>query len=292
MNGRAGSVSTSGASADTARTPQPAIEFTEVSQRFQPRTAAPFTALHDVSLTVDEAEFCSIVGPSGCGKSTLLNMAAGLMRPTSGLVRVQGKQITAVNVDVGYVSQDSNLFPWMTARQNIELPLEIKGFSKSDRRALSGEWLRLVGLDGFADSYPHQLSGGMQKRCSIARTLVYDPNVVLLDEPFASVDAITRSLLQEMLLQLWSSKRKSVIFVTHDLNEAIALSDKVVVMTRRPGTVKAVVDIPLPRPRNVHEIGDTAEFAEIHQAVWRSFKAEIATGRPEDSTGGTDGNGQ
>ena len=254
---------------------RPAIEFTGVAQHFAPSTGKPFTALHDVDLAVADAEFCSIVGPSGCGKSTLLNMAAGLIQPTSGQVSVQGERITSVNTHIGYVSQDSNLFPWMTARQNIELPLEIKGFSRSQRHALSDEWLELVGLGGFADSYPHQLSGGMQKRCSIARTLCYDPDVVLLDEPFGAVDAITRSVLQEVLLDLWSAKRKSVIFVTHDLNEAITLSDKVVVMTRRPGTIKVVVDIPLERPRNVYEIAETPEFADIHQELWHHFRTEI-----------------
>jgi NitT/TauT family transport system ATP-binding protein len=261
------------------RDPRPAISFTQVGQRFAPANASPFTALHDIDLTVADAEFCSIVGPSGCGKSTLLNMAAGLIQPTAGQVFVQGEQVTEVNTRIGYVSQDSNLFPWLTTRQNIELPLVIKGYGKAERHALSEEWLELVGLGGFADSYPHQLSGGMQKRCSIARTLCYDPDVVLLDEPFAAVDAITRSVLQEVLLDLWSTKRKSVIFVTHDLNEAITLSDKVVVMTRRPGRVKAVVDIPLARPRNVYEIAETPEFGEIHQRLWHFFRTEIDTGK-------------
>jgi NitT/TauT family transport system ATP-binding protein len=263
-----------GAAHETAG-PRPAIRFTGVGQHFELSTGAGFTALRDVDLTIADAEFCSIVGPSGCGKSTLLNMAAGLIQPTSGQVFVQDQQVTAVNTRIGYVSQDSNLFPWMTARQNIELSLEIKGYAKAERHRMSDEWLELVGLGGFADSYPHQLSGGMQKRCSIARTLCYDPDVVLLDEPFAAVDAITRSVLQEVLLDLWSTRRKSVIFVTHDLNEAITLSDKVVVMTRRPGTIKAVVDIPLPRPRNVYEIAETPEFGEIHQELWHYFHTEI-----------------
>jgi NitT/TauT family transport system ATP-binding protein len=277
MEPTAGSVTTRAASPTVEHVPPHAITFTDVAQRFEPRAGAAFAALHGVNLTIAAAEFCSVVGPSGCGKSTLLNMAAGLIRPTGGQVHVQGDHITSVNTRIGYVSQDSNLFPWLTARQNIELPLEIKGFNKADRRHLGSEWLELVGLSGFGESYPHQLSGGMQKRCSIARTLVYDPDVVLLDEPFGAVDAITRSVLQEVLLDLWSSKRKTVIFVTHDLNEAITLSDKVVVMTRRPGTIKAVVDIALPRPRNVYEIAETPEFAGIHQELWRLFKTEIET---------------
>jgi NitT/TauT family transport system ATP-binding protein len=267
---------------------RPAIQFIDVAQRFEPRTAPAFTALSGVNLSVAAAEFCSIVGPSGCGKSTLLNMAAGLIQPTEGHVEVFGEPVTAVNTKIGYVSQDSNLFPWLTARQNIEMPLEIKGYTRAERRQLSDHWLELVGLTGFANSYPHQLSGGMQKRCSIARTMVYDPDVLLLDEPFGAVDAITRSILQETLLDLWSSKRKSVFFVTHDLNEAITLSDKVVVMTKRPGRIKAVVEVPLSRPRNVYEIAESPEFADVHQELWGYFKTEIETAanRPSVDAGG------
>jgi NitT/TauT family transport system ATP-binding protein len=252
-----------------------AIRFTDVAQRFAPPNAAPFNALCGISFAVGASEFWSIVGPSGCGKSTLLNMAAGLIQPTGGSVEVLGEQVTSVNTKVGYVTQDSNLLPWLTTYRNIELPLEIRGFGKSERRELTREWIDLVGLRGFENSYPHQLSGGMQKRCSIARTLVYDPEVLLLDEPFGAVDAITRSTLQDTLLQLWSNRRKSVIFVTHDLNEAIALSDKVVVMTKRPGTVKAVVDIDLARPRDVYQITESPEFASMHQQLWELFKSEI-----------------
>ena len=255
--------------------PAAAISFIDVEQRFTPRAAPAFNALTDVNFSIEAFEFCSIVGPSGCGKSTLLNMAAGLLQPTSGAIEVLGERIEAVNTKVGYVTQDSNLLPWLTTVKNIELPLEIRGFSKSDRRDLTREWIDLVGLKGFEKSYPHQLSGGMQKRASIARTLVYDPEVLLLDEPFGAVDAITRSVLQEVLLDLWSKRRKSVIFVTHDLNEAITLSDKVVVMTKRPGKIKAVVDIKLPRPRDVYQITETPEFAAVHQELWQLFKSEI-----------------
>lgn len=252
-----------------------AIRFVDVEQRFAPRNQRAFNALQDVSFGIGDSEFCSIVGPSGCGKSTLLNMAAGLLHQTSGEVHVLGERVESVNTKVGYVTQDSNLLPWLTVSRNIALPLQIRGFGKVERRELTEEWIKLVGLEGFENSYPHQLSGGMQKRCSIARTLVYDPEVLLLDEPFGAVDAITRTILQEVLLDLWSTKRKSVLFVTHDLNEAITLSDKVVVMTKRPGTIKAVVPVELPRPRNVYEIAEEPGFAALHRELWSLFKSEI-----------------
>jgi NitT/TauT family transport system ATP-binding protein len=263
--------------ATTTSTPDqaPAIRFAGVDQRFAPRNRSPFEALLDITFDIGDAEFCSIVGPSGCGKSTLLNMAAGLLQQTAGDVFVLDEQVTAVNTRVGYVTQDSNLLPWLTVAANIELPLQIRGHAKAERHELSREWIKLVGLEGFEKSYPHQLSGGMQKRCAIARTLVYDPQVVLMDEPFGAVDAITRTVLQEVLLDLWSSKRKTVLFVTHDLNEAITLSDKVVVMTKRPGTVKAVVPVDLPRPRNVYEIAEEPGFAALHRELWSLFKTEI-----------------
>jgi NitT/TauT family transport system ATP-binding protein len=272
-------MSITNSAAANAQTPQtlsrPAIQFTSVEQRFSPRDRPEVVALQDISFDIGESEFCSIVGPSGCGKSTLLNMAAGLLHPTSGEVHATGRLIESVNTEVGYVTQDSNLLPWLTVEQNIELPLSIRGHSKDARGQLVRDWIKLVGLDGFETSYPHQLSGGMQKRCSIARTMVYDPDVVLLDEPFGAVDAITRIVLQDVLLGLWSSKRKSVLFVTHDLNEAITLSDKVVVMTKRPGTVKAIVPIDLDRPRNVYEISEDPHFAALHRELWSLFKSEI-----------------
>jgi NitT/TauT family transport system ATP-binding protein len=255
--------------------PQASIRILDVEQRFTPPNRPAFNALEAVSFDIGPTEFCSIVGPSGCGKSTVLNMVAGLLEATSGRIEALGKAVTSVNTEVGYVTQDSNLLPWLTAAKNIELPLKIRGFAKSERQRLVAEWISLVGLEGFESSYPHQLSGGMQKRCAIARTLVYDPEVLLLDEPFGALDAITKTVLQGVLLDLWSAKPRSVLFVTHDLNEAITLSDKVVVMTKRPGTVKAVVDVDLPRPRNVYEIGSDPRFAELHHELWSLFKSEI-----------------
>nr|WTB35048.1 ABC transporter ATP-binding protein [Streptomyces sp. NBC_00830] len=254
---------------------QSSIRIIDVEQRFTPANQPAFNALEAVSFDIGTTEFCSIVGPSGCGKSTVLNMVAGFLQPTAGRIEALGKTVQDVNTEVGYVTQDSNLLPWLTVAKNIELPLKIRGFAKEEREKLVQEWISLVGLDGFEHSYPHQLSGGMQKRCAIARTLVYDPEVLLLDEPFGALDAITKTVLQGVLLDLWSAKPRSVLFVTHDLNEAITLSDKVVVMTKRPGTIKAMVDIDLPRPRNVYEIGSDPRFAELHHDLWSLFKSEI-----------------
>lgn len=251
------------------------IRVIDVEQRFTPPNRPAFNALEAVSFDVGATELCSIVGPSGCGKSTVLNMVAGLLQPTSGRIEALGKTVRGVNTEVGYVTQDSNLLPWLTAAKNIELPLKIRGYAKAEREELVRHWIDVVGLEGFESSYPHQLSGGMQKRCAIARTLVYDPEVLLLDEPFGALDAITKTVLQGVLLDLWESKRRSVLFVTHDLNEAITLSDRVVVMTKRPGTVKAVVEIDLPRPRNVYEIGSDPRFAQLHHDLWSLFKSEI-----------------
>jgi NitT/TauT family transport system ATP-binding protein len=251
------------------------IRIIDVEQRFTPPNRPAFNALEAVGLEIGPTEFCSIVGPSGCGKSTVLNMVAGFLQPTSGRIEALGKTVQAVNTEVGYVTQDSNLLPWLTTAKNIELPLKIRGFAKAEREELVRHWIGVVGLEGFESSYPHQLSGGMQKRCAIARTLVYDPEVLLLDEPFGALDAITKTVLQGVLLDLWESKRRSVLFVTHDLNEAITLSDRVVVMTKRPGTVKAIVDIDLPRPRNVYEIGSDPRFAQLHRDLWSLFKSEI-----------------
>jgi NitT/TauT family transport system ATP-binding protein len=263
------------AAAGRRRETTASIRVVDIEQRFAPRNRPAFNALEAVSFEIGPTEFCAIVGPSGCGKSTVLNMVAGFLQPTGGRIEALGREVTQVNTDVGYVTQDSNLLPWLTAAKNIELPLKIRGVAKAEREQRVAEWIGLVGLEGFENSYPHQLSGGMQKRCAIARTLVYDPEVLLLDEPFGALDAITKTVLQGVLLDLWSAKPRSVLFVTHDLNEAITLSDKVVVMTKRPGTIKAIVDVDIPRPRNVYEIGSDPRFGELHHQLWSLFKSEI-----------------
>lgn len=253
-----------------------AVYFERISRFFvNPVKHVQVRALDDVNFGVADNAFTSIVGPSGCGKSTLLNLLAGLSFPQQGRVLFRGEPVTQVNTRVGYVTQDSNLLPWLTVAENVELPLEIRGVGRRERQERAREWIQRVGLGGFEDHYPHQLSGGMQKRCAIARTLVYDPEIILMDEPFGPLDAITRMVLQAELLRLWETRHKTILFVTHDLTEAIALSDQVVVMTRRPGRVKAIMDVPLERPRDVFHIQESAGFAAIHGQLWEVFHAEI-----------------
>ncbi|MFD7443659.1 ABC transporter ATP-binding protein [Streptomyces sp. NPDC059909] len=242
------------------------------------RSAEPVTALQDVSFEVAHQEFCAIVGPSGCGKSTLLNLVSGLTPPTSGRVYVNEEHVTGLVRDIGYVTQDSNLLPWLTVDQNIRLPLQIRKLPTEEQDRLVDQWIGMVGLEGFRDSYPHQLSGGMQKRCAIARTLVYDPPILLMDEPFGALDAMTKAVMQDTLLQLWDDQKKTVLFVTHDLSEALALSDRVIVMSRRPGRVKAASAVDIPRPRDVFHVSELREFAEQHRVLWDMFAEEISMG--------------
>lgn len=235
-------------------------------------------ALSGVSFEVADREFCAIVGPSGCGKSTLLNLACGLREPSAGEVRVNGAQVRGLVPDMGYVTQDSNLLPWLTVEDNIRLPLQVRGVPAEEQDALVERWIGLVGLEGFRRSYPRQLSGGMQKRCSIARTLVYDPPILLMDEPFGALDAMTKAIMQDALLRLWNDHPKTVMFVTHDLSEALTLADKIVVITRRPGSVRTVVPVDIPRPRDVFHASELAEFATQHRVLWDMFASEINAG--------------
>jgi NitT/TauT family transport system ATP-binding protein len=235
-------------------------------------------ALSDVSFAVEDREFCAIVGPSGCGKSTLLNLASGLRPATAGTVYVDDSPVRGLIRDVGYVTQDSNLLPWLTVEDNIRLPLQIRGVPAREQEALVERWVTLAGLDGFRQSYPRQLSGGMQKRCSIARTLVYDPPILLMDEPFGALDAMTKAHMQDTLLKLWEDHQKTVLFVTHDLSEALALADKVVVITSRPGRVRTVVPVDIERPRDVFHASEHPEFSRQHRALWDMFADEVSLG--------------
>jgi NitT/TauT family transport system ATP-binding protein len=243
-------------------------------------------ALDDVSLSVRPGEFCSIVGPSGCGKSTILNLLAGLSRPTEGQVLYEGQPVRGVNTAVGYVTQDDNLLPWRSLQANVELALELRRVGRAERRARAAEMIRRVGLAGFEKHYPSELSGGMRKRASIIRTLIYDTPVVLMDEPFGPLDAQTRVLLQDDLLRLWDRSNRTILFVTHDLVEAIALSDRVVVMSAAPGRIKHVYEIDIARPRDVFHIHEAPGFAPIYDALWDDIREEIArAGEPPASTG-------
>ncbi|QXE91369.1 ABC transporter ATP-binding protein [Geomonas subterranea] len=227
-----------------------------------------FVALKDVSLQVQKGEFLAIVGPSGCGKSTLLDILAGLAKPSSGEIFIDGRKVTGPALDRGIVLQGYALFPWRTVRQNVEFGLEIKKVPKGERRAVSDRFIGLVGLEGFADHFPHELSGGMKQRVAIARALAYDPEVLLMDEPFAAVDAQTRETLQDELLRIWEETGKTIIFVTHSIEEAVFLADRVAVLGTNPGAVKEVVDIDLPRPRHNSDLRSSAEFGWVRHKVW------------------------
>ncbi|WP_025334791.1 ABC transporter ATP-binding protein [Paenibacillus sabinae] len=239
-----------------------------------------FTALKDVDLIVRPGEFLTIVGPSGCGKSTLLDLIAGLALPTEGELFIDGKKITGPALDRGIVMQGYALFPWRTVRRNVEFGLEIKKVPKKDRQAISDRFLELVGLSGYADRYPYELSGGMKQRVAIARALAYDPEVLLMDEPFAAVDAQTRETLQDELLQIWERTGKTIIFVTHSIDEAVALADRVVVMSPNPGRVREIVNVTLPRPRRVGDVQSTADFSWIRHRVWELLQGETAEVKP------------
>jgi len=264
-----------------------------------------YTAVRDVNLSVSAGEFVSVVGPTGCGKSTLLNVAAGLLAPSTGEVRVFGQPLAdAINARAGYMFQAESLMPWRTARQNVMAGLEFRGVV--DARAQADEWLKRVGLGGFGDRYPHQLSGGMRKRVSLAQTLVLDPDIILMDEPFSALDIQTRQLMENEVLELWAGagdarraapskspapaggwrdapggrqSRKAVLFITHDLDEAIAMSDRVVCLSAGPGSHPiGEFAIDLPRPRDVAEVRATGRFVELHQAIWGVLRDEVLKG--------------
>jgi NitT/TauT family transport system ATP-binding protein len=257
----------------------PAIALERVACTFVARDSASrrYTAVSDVTLAVRAAEFVSVVGPTGCGKSTLLNVAAGLLEPSSGSVTVFGEKLVGINRRAGYMFQSESLMPWRTALGNVAAGLEFRGVA--DASAQAQEWLKRVGLGAFADRYPHQLSGGMRKRVSLAQTLVLDPDIILMDEPFSALDVQTRQLMENEVLGLWAEKKKAVLFITHDLDEAIAMSDRVVCLSAGPGSHPiGEFTIDLPRPRDVAEVRSTPRFVELHQAIWSVLRAEVLAG--------------
>jgi NitT/TauT family transport system ATP-binding protein len=234
--------------------------------------------VRDVSFTVEPGRFVSLVGPSGCGKSTLLGLIAGLVPLTGGRIEVSGRRVDgAVPPDIGYLFQRDALLPWKTALENVTLPLTLRGIGREEARARGESWLTRVGLGGFAGYYPHQLSGGMRKRVSLATTLIYGPTVLLMDEPFSALDVQTRNLMENELLELWADTRNTVLFVTHDLEEAIALADEVVVLSAGPASrVVARHPVTLPRPRNLFELRTEAAFADLYRALWSVLRGEVA----------------
>ncbi len=259
-----------------AARPEALLRFADTRVVFD-AAVADVLALDGVTFDAPAGEITTVVGPSGCGKTTLLRLAAGLTRPSSGQVLYKGAAVAALNTEVGYITQDSNLFPWLTAVENVEFPLTLRRMARKERRERAMEWLRLVGLIGFEDSYPNELSGGMQKRVSIARTLIYEPEVVLMDEPFGALDAQTRMMLHHELLQIWAKHKNTILFITHDLVESITLSDHIVVLSKRPGRVSATYRVPLRRPRNVFQIFLEPHFDEFYAMLWNHFKSELPT---------------
>jgi NitT/TauT family transport system ATP-binding protein len=259
-----------------AARPEALLRFADTRVVFD-AAVADVLALDGVTFDAPVGEITTVVGPSGCGKTTLLRLAAGLTRPSSGQVLYKGAAVAALNTEVGYITQDSNLFPWLTAVENVEFPLTLRHMARKERRERAMDWLRLVGLIGFEDSYPNELSGGMQKRVSIARTLIYEPEVVLMDEPFGALDAQTRMMLHHELLQIWAKHKNTILFITHDLVESITLSDHIVVLSKRPGRVSATYRVPLRRPRNVFQIFLEPHFDEFYAMLWNHFKSELPT---------------
>ena len=259
------------------------IRFVDVAMRY-PTRHGEVRALEKISLTVPDGQFACIVGPSGCGKSTLLSIAAGLIMPSEGEVLVDGKPADSPGSDRGMVFQSYSLYPWLSVRRNIEFGLEIKGTPKPERTRQSSELIRLMKLDGFAEAYPKALSGGMKQRVAIARALANDPEVLLMDEPFGALDALTRQIMQELLTELWHRYRKTVLFVTHDIDEAIFLGDVIYVMTNRPGRIRTTLSVDLPRPRTFDMVGGP-RFAElrnqvvgiIHEESLKAVESELAS---------------
>jgi sulfonate transport system ATP-binding protein len=253
----------------------PAISLSHVTKRFRTPAGGVYTALRDLSFDVGEGEFCAVVGPTGCGKSTTLALVSGLEQPSEGSLEVFGRPVDGIGKEVGYMFQSDALFPWKSVLENVAAGPRYNGKSGRKARAEAGEWIAKVGLAGFEDRYPHQLSGGMRKRVALAQTLINRPRILLMDEPFSALDVQTRTLMENELLSLWSELGSSVVFVTHDLEEGIALSDRVLVITAGPGTLKGAYRVDLPRPRSVAEIRFQPRFVQLYEEIWGDLRDEV-----------------
>src|SRR5215216_8092121 len=269
--------------ADTAE--PVAVALDDATVAFRVAGDRVYTAVERASLSVAHGEFVAIVGPTGCGKSTLLNVAAGLLKPAAGSVKIFGQPLTGLNRDAGYLFQADALFPWKTAIDNVAIGLDIKGVPRAEALQRAQTWLTSVGLGAFGNRYPHMLSGGQRKRVGLAQVLIRDPKILLMDEPFGPLDAQTRQIMGNLLLDLWSADRKAVLFVTHDLEEAIALSDRVVIMSAGPAA-RIIGDwrVPLSRPRDIAEIKSDPAFHQLHRDIWQSLKSDVMKGYAQ--TGG------
>jgi NitT/TauT family transport system ATP-binding protein len=252
-----------------------AIELRNVTKRFRTPAGTAYTALRNLNFSVAPGEFCAIVGPTGCGKSTTLSLISGLERPSDGEVEVMGKSVQSIDPRIGYVFQADAVFPWKNVLNNVVTGPRFRGVPKAQAFEQAHDWIARVGLTGFEDRYPHQLSGGMRKRVALAQTFINEPRILLMDEPFSALDVQTRTMMEDELLQLWSSVSASVVFVTHDLEEAISLADRVCVLTAGPATVKGIYTIDLPRPRNVAEIRFEPRFVQLYQEIWEDLRNEV-----------------
>lgn len=257
------------------------IALRNATKRFTGTGGKPHTAVRDLTFTVEAGEFVAVVGPTGCGKSTTLSLVSGLEAASAGEVHVDGSPVRGIPEGVGYMFQTDAILPWRSVVDNVAAGPRYRGVPAAQARAKAMVWVEKVGLAAFAKYYPHQLSGGMRKRVALAQTLVNEPRILLMDEPFSALDVQTRALMQDELLRLWQGTGAAVVFVTHDLEEAIALADRVVVMTSSPATVKAVFDVPLERPRDVEEVRMTPSFVATYREIWDSLREEVARARAE-----------
>ncbi len=262
-------------------TVDPVIALRGATKRFRTASGGVHTAVHDLTFDVAAGEFVAVVGPTGCGKSTTLALVSGLEPPSAGTVLVRGEPVRGIPAGVGYMFQTDAVMPWRSVLDNVAAGPRFRGASRAQARDHARGWVLRVGLAGFEGYYPHQLSGGMRKRVALAQTLVNEPEIMLMDEPFSALDVQTRGLMQDELLRLWAGTGAAVVFVTHDLEEAIALADRVVVMTASPATVKASFPVPLERPRDVEEIRLTTAFLETYREVWESLREEVARSRTQ-----------
>lgn len=258
------------------------MSFRGITKSFVTRDDVVVSALDNVSFDVADGEFVAIVGPSGCGKSTTLNILAGLTPATRGTATIRGRPLAEARFDIGYVFQQDTVLPWKRVRENVEMGLMFRNVPADERRMRSLAILDTMGLTGFENAYPHELSGGMRKRVALAATMVYDPSILLMDEPFGALDAQTRVVLQDELLRVWEQEHRTVLFVTHDLPEAICLADRVIVMTARPARIKAQYRVPLPRPRTATEARFAEGFDELHVQIWKDLRPEITSQARQD----------
>lgn len=253
-----------------------AVGLRNLARRFSSADGSNYTAVQNINLDVAQGTFVSIVGPSGCGKSTVLNMAAGLMQPSEGTVDIFGERLSGINRRASYMFQQDALLPWKTVADNIALGLDFRGHNRRETRDLVMHWIEKVGIKGFGDSYPYQLSGGMRKRAAMAQCWIVDPDIVLMDEPFGALDVHTRLRMESEILNLWGAARKTVVFVTHDLEEAISLSDRVVVLSAGPGsTIVGTYPVDLPRPRNLIDIKTDPHFSDLYRSIWSDLRKEV-----------------